>query len=194
MKGMIAVITLLTGFLLLSGCQSEDIATDYLWPQDGVAVATIEGETLYYDPLYCFKMTNGYSPDDPSEIIAGTTMTMAEGFLLGELVYLDADKEVQDMAEKVDAILEERKFYADTNRYCKAMKAKIMEQENLSEAEYWQMLVPYVEKYVITTEYGDAMEEKLNAENPNWETEDAVKVYREDLDKLKEKYNVEILQ
>lgn len=189
--GVVAALAV-GGFFALQYAKSRSYTK--LWPESGVAIATIEGKTLYYDPLYCFKVSNGYSPDDPAEIIEGTTMTGSENLLLGELVYMDSDKKVGDMDEKVNAILAERKAYADTNQYCQTMKTKIMEQENLSEAEYWQMLVPYMEKYVIITEYANAVADKLSAENPNWETEDAVKAYREDLQKLTEKYNIEILQ
>ncbi len=186
-KDRIILMALIFALAMTACVKSEN----NVLPKSGIVFATINGEDLYYDPVYCFKISNGYVSDDYNEVVPNTEMTYGEIELLGELAYLESDKLINDSENKVQLEKELRQQCLENNAYSQKMQEKIMETNGLTEEEYWQELEPYIKKYIIISEYSEEMSSNYFKENPDASDEALHAFYKEKLNILMEKYNAE---
>lgn len=192
-------------------------------PADGEKVAEIDGCDYLYDQQYAFQFLYQYYPEEPTkedihdlvmyELFAlegqdlglsfvETSETILQnrqetiGYFDDVIEYSESTleekgdalsgEEREDLQKKITSTEEQRENY-------KAILNSILEDEGISEEEFWQNQQPYIEKYLYAEAYLIKIHDDFEAENGEI-TEENNDAYMEYLDQneetLQEKHNV----
>lgn len=192
-------------------------------PEEGEMVAEIDGCDYLYDQQYAFQFLYQYYPEEPtkddSHDLVMYELFALEGQDLGlpfvetsesilqnrqeTIGYFDEVIEYSEstLEEKGDALSDEERedlqkrltFMKEQKEHYKAILNSILEEEDISEAEFWQNQQPYIEKYLYAEAYLIKVHDDFEAENGEI-TEENNDAYMEYLDQneetLQEKHNV----
>ncbi|HMM05450.1 MAG TPA: hypothetical protein PKD52_02115 [Clostridiales bacterium] len=193
-------------------------------PLEGEKVAEIGGCDYLYDQQYAFQFLYEYYPEKPTEdniydlvmyelfALEGRDLELSFWEKPADILQHRQDtiecfdqifngmkntleeegdglsgEEKKELQEKITSVKEKRDQY-------ESVLNSILEEEQLSEEEFWQNQQPYIEKYLYTQAYLFNLQDEFEAENGkvNEENQKAfMKYLKKDEKDLREKYHVE---